>query len=638
MDRRRARHRLSRPLCSPSLALGKAPSNVGDEPGERRRSLRIRPVDRRRSDRASPSSYGSSEKTRRRAALDCRRQRQARLRNLQLAQDAADGLLGEVADVDLADIPQMEPVRRRLLEKARLSYQQFVVDQADDPQIRWGAARSQVRLGAIEALLGDDRDAETTLREAAAELEKLAKLDPTKADYRRDLARSFFVFGVLLKDANRFREAEGKLIEATRLREEIAKLPDASSQDTEDLASSRYQLGTVLAKRGSKGPEAVATYRAALEEQERLAKKNDDQPRHRTQLARMRNNVGMLQRDLGELGESEKTFHDALELLTDLVKLPLALPAPRWQFARASNNLATVLMLERRSAEAGPHLQRAQTLLRKLTDEFPDIPQYPRELSTVEYNLGLLAKGARRVDEALASFKESARIAESLKKRFPGAPAYRIKLASAHMALADVFADTTPTEAEGAFSKALDEQSALLAQYPDVPEYQTYAAAGHYKLGLRLLKSKPAEAMLQAEQAKDLHSKVIKNWPDSVLVLKSLLDDYQLLVQALIAAGRPAEAAATAEQIPSLLPGDPAMCVHAAGLLMQCARAAPNNEDGRRQAEDCLARAVGVIRKAIEAKAIKSRTKLDIPEFNPLRDRDDFKRLKDLMDDSAHIG
>ena len=74
---------------------------------------------------------------------------------LQLAQDAADGLLGEVADVDLADIPQMEPVRKRLLEKARASYQQFLVQEGDDPRIRWGAARAQVRMGKIQALLGD---------------------------------------------------------------------------------------------------------------------------------------------------------------------------------------------------------------------------------------------------------------------------------------------------------------------------------------------------------------------------------------------------------------------------------------------------------------------------------------------------
>ncbi len=61
------------------------------------------------------------------------------LHNLRLAQDAADGLMGEVADVDLADIPQMEPVRERLLERVATIYRQFMAQNGDNPLVRWGA-------------------------------------------------------------------------------------------------------------------------------------------------------------------------------------------------------------------------------------------------------------------------------------------------------------------------------------------------------------------------------------------------------------------------------------------------------------------------------------------------------------------
>ena len=86
---------------------------------------------------------------------------------------------------------------------------------------------------------------------------------------------------MLLKDANRFQEGEAKLREAIRLREEIAKLPDATSEDTEALADSRYQLGALLARSGSRGPEVVEAYRAALEQQEQLAKQNAGRPETR---------------------------------------------------------------------------------------------------------------------------------------------------------------------------------------------------------------------------------------------------------------------------------------------------------------------------------------------------------------------
>ena len=560
------------------------------------------------------------------------------IHNLQLAQDAADGLLGEVGDVDLADIPQMEPVRKRLLEKAQVSYQQFVVDERDDPRIRWGAARAQVRLGAIEALLGDVPKAEKALQQSGAELENLAKQDPSAVDYRRDLARSYFVYGVLLKDASRFGEGAAKLREAIRLREEIAKQPQASSQDTEDVASSRYQLGTVLARSGSSTPEAVAAYKAALEQQEQVAKQNPDQPRYRAQLARIRNNIGMFQKDLGKLNESAETFREALKLLTPLVDVPIALPGPRWQFARASNNLGS-LFLDRRPDESEKYLRRAQTLLQGLAAEFPDVPQYPRELALVEYNLGFFAAKTLRPDQALAAYKESARLLESLKQQFPTVPAYRMKLAVAHIALAELLANTIQTEAEGAFMKALKEQSDLLNDYPGIPEYEILAGRGHYQFGLFLMRSKKAaDAVLQAMKAKELFAKVIKTWPDSDQASRYLREDYVLLGNALIAAGRLGEAVEMAEQLPAIHPGDSAFCFRAVGILIECAKAAPKSEDGRRQAEDCFARAVGVIRKGIEAKLIRSKSELDVPNLEPLRNRDDFKRLRNLVDASVHVG
>ncbi len=129
------------------------------------------------------------------------------LQNLRLAQNAADGLLGEVADVELAEIPQMEPVRKRLLEKARAGYQQFLAQQGDDPLVRWGSERSRLRLGDVQALLGDVPQAEASYRQAIEGLERLVKEDPANVGFRRDLARALHGMGVVLKDANRFQQA-----------------------------------------------------------------------------------------------------------------------------------------------------------------------------------------------------------------------------------------------------------------------------------------------------------------------------------------------------------------------------------------------------------------------------------------------
>ncbi len=362
-----------------------------------------------------------------------------------------------------------------------------------------------------------------------------------------------------------------------------------------------------------------------------------DRPEYRTRLARYRNNLAILQRALGNLQDSESTLRSTLDLLAPLAEGSQPLPGPRWQVARLANNLGSLLLLRKRTDEAGTPLHQAEGLLRTLTGEFPAVAQYSFELASVEYNLGLAA-GTVHPDQAVAAFKESMRLLEVLKERFPEMPAYRMKLAISQVGLGQALAGTTPAEAEGALKKALEEQSALLKANPNVPEYQVAAGRGYYQLGLLLVRSKPAEAILQAEQAGRLLKGVLKIRPGSEPALRYLLENQLLLGNALIIAGRLADAKTVAEEMPALNPVAPRFYVNAVGLLIQCAKAAPDTADGRKQAEECLAGAVDVFRKAIQAKVIGSKATLDFPDFAPLHDRDDFKRLRDSLDAGAHIG
>ena len=86
--------------------------------------------------------------------------------SLRVACKGLDDLLTEVADVDLAEIPQMESVRRLLLEKARSGYDSLRLRATaeNDPELRWVTARAYGRLGDIDAMLGDFEQAERSYR------------------------------------------------------------------------------------------------------------------------------------------------------------------------------------------------------------------------------------------------------------------------------------------------------------------------------------------------------------------------------------------------------------------------------------------------------------------------------------------
>ena len=108
-----------------------------------------------------------------------------------------------------------------------------------------------------------------------------------------------------------------------------------------------------------------------------------------------------------------------------------------------------------------------------------------------------------------------------------------------------------------------------------------------------------------------------------------------MLAIALIDVGRLPEAAATAERLPKTRPADPAAYVHAAALLIKCADAAPSSPGGPRA--DFLARPSDILREAVRSKVIRSPATLDVPDLRPLRDRDDFKALREsLAQCSAH--
>ena len=250
------------PARRPSHALGTASPNAGDEPGGAGRDRGDRPIRRRCAHRARARPHRS------RSARSPAPTPTRALHNLRLAQDAADGLLGEVADVDLADIPQMEPVRQRLLEKARAGYQQFLVEEGDDPLVRWGAVPGAGASGRYSGAARETcpRPKPRTVSRRL-ELEGLAKRRrgpvPTfAATWRSDLHG----LGVLLKDANRFQEGEAKLREAIRLREEIAKLPDATTRRPAGPGRQPLPVGGASGSpRRRPGPRTSRRIAAALE-------------------------------------------------------------------------------------------------------------------------------------------------------------------------------------------------------------------------------------------------------------------------------------------------------------------------------------------------------------------------------------
>jgi eukaryotic-like serine/threonine-protein kinase len=560
------------------------------------------------------------------------KQRQLAELNFTRARNAVDQMLTEVAEVELADVPQMQAVRKRLLEKARGFYLDFLRHYAD-PTVRREAGRAHIRLGEIEELLGNHAAAERTYRRGIELLQALVAKSPAWADARRDQARGEHDLGVLLKKANRFRESETVLRAALDRRERLAlKHPDDSG-DRQALADSRYHLGALVARLRGRRAEQESAYRTALRLQEALVAASRDRPESRRKLARYLNNLAILLKDTGRTREAEDNWREAVKIQRGSAAGPFASPGDRWQLARSLSNLAVLLKETERPDEAETMSLEAEKLQSGLVTDFPDVPDYRHDLASIQNNLGLLWTSQRR-DAAVLAFRAALTLREALVADFPGVPDYRQKLAVTRLNLAGVLEEIDPPRAWESYKEALAAHEQLVTAFPDVPEYQVALGRTLYSLArLQIVRDDLDGARASLGRAIGYHRAALGSDPRDRTCREFLRDDQGVLCLALIRSGAYEQAADSAEELTRIMPAAAAEWLRAAIFLAECASAAPDERSKNAFAR----RAVTLLRRAAERRLLKDPEALQVEELDPLRSRADFQKLRDDLSNWAKV-
>src|SRR3989442_12146226 len=96
-------------------------------------------------------------------------------------------MLTRVGQERLANVPQMEPVRRELLQDALNFYQRFLQKNSDDPVIRRETAWAYRRLAEIHRNFGRYAEAETGFRKAFAMFGEMEAQSPLEPDTQTNL-------------------------------------------------------------------------------------------------------------------------------------------------------------------------------------------------------------------------------------------------------------------------------------------------------------------------------------------------------------------------------------------------------------------------------------------------------------------
>jgi len=201
-----------------------------------------------------------------------REQKKRAEHNFALARAAVDQMLTEVASRELFDVPQMEPVRKRLLEKGARALPAVPRGGGGRPG-RWPreAGRAYRRVGDIHALLGQSEQAQAAFAESIAIFARLVEEAPRSARLSRRPGQRFTTpAGLHMRARDAVRgAAKAHPARPWRCCEQLAADFPASASYRQQVAHSLNNLGVVLEELGGK-EEAERSYRRAIALQQRL--------------------------------------------------------------------------------------------------------------------------------------------------------------------------------------------------------------------------------------------------------------------------------------------------------------------------------------------------------------------------------
>lgn len=306
-------------------------------------------------------------------AVVARRESQRAEANLQLARTAVDESLSSADRSSArvgADTPDVEELRRELLDKAEHFYEAFMYQSPSSEASRRDLAMAHLRLGHIHRLIAKPDDAEREYKDAIARFAPLTDEFP-KTEYRSALGNAWNWLGEVLRtQTGRAGDAEQAYNAAFAIQQALTQGAEARPQYAEELARTLYNRGILLSAE-SDTSRAQADFRAAISILEPASAQN---PQAAQELARAYNNLGSvlsLEADRGR--EVRELWEKAIAIDERLLK---AEPGSRelwFELAAFTGNLAALLNEQGEREEASRRSTQALQLLDRLARSAPSI-------------------------------------------------------------------------------------------------------------------------------------------------------------------------------------------------------------------------------------------------------------------------
>jgi serine/threonine-protein kinase len=499
-------------------------------------------------------------------------------------------------------------------------------------------------LGGLTAVLAVQRQANAMQRQANVELEaKNAELAEQKAEAEVRFATAQKAIATLhtgisedflLKNPE-FKELRTKLLrDAAGFYSDLDKLlagkSDAKSRKL--LADGYFQLGDLTAKIGDH-KEALAVQRKALALRRELASTPGADVETRLDVARSLRAVALLLRDTGDIPGTLSAFQEQRDLAATL-EAEAPSDAVRTQLAYARNGIGFVLSDMGKPSEGLKELQKALAIRQELVNANPAVPAYQSELAGSHMNIGNTLRDTGQPAEAMHEYRTALAIVQKLANANPGVMKFQSEMAMCHDCLGYALSWMgKPAEALSEYQKALPIHQKLADANPAVTPLQSYVAMTHSFIGrLQARQKRFSEAFVALNRGLVILQRLADANATNTDFMNRLGESHASRGWAHFRAGHSAEAAADLRCALALWEKAKNLDVEtrfersrALALLAGLARDGKSGVTAA-EAASFADQAVAALHDAVQAGWVHY-DELKEPDFDPLRGRDEFKKL-----------
>jgi tetratricopeptide (TPR) repeat protein len=577
------------------------------------------------------------------------------------AREAMDETSGFVVETQLQGPRPLTDAQKKMVRWMLDYYDQFIDEPGEDGTTRLRVATAYWRRGDLRDLLGEKERAVDDYRRALTLLEKLTPEPANAAEHHQEMVRTLTNLALLLQKLGRLDEAEPLVRKALDAQEELAK-GSTDPARRQDLARGHQNRAKLLRHLG-RLDQAETHFRQALTVRRQLAKEFTPPVYRRELAATLTVLAGLLhQRDRRQ--QAESLYREALHLQEELARKPFARPGDWVEWADTLQLFAGLLAESPRPDLAAAPLRKAMEIWEVLAAELPNVETHRKDWAATMVALGVTLQRLGQPEKAEPLYQQALVVQKKLIEQFPHELAFRLDQADCLVKLGLVLKDLRQDErAEAAYRAAIGVREEVARRHADLAANRlelggVYCNLGHllrarhkaadaleyYDKALRTLEGIAGAGARQRATAQlylrntfggraaaraqlGRHAEALADWDRAIaLVPAGPIRDFYRLKRCftLLQLKDHVRATAQANELASLPDVNAFTLVDLARVCALSAAAARGKDQ---QVERYGARAVELLRQAVD-KGYKDLPRLkNDPDFAALSQREDFQKL-----------